>query len=316
MYHVTQRCRRGRDVIAIMESGQGYGEAEASRTGARQARQRRPGQRDLAVPDAGADDHVRGGDHPRVHQDRPLLRQPDRGDAAVLHAGQLDRVGHRREARLADVQRPGGPHRSRRPGWWRARCRPRSGPRPRACRPPPRSWPTRRAPPRTRRRRRPCRRGRRRSARPARRRRPPARRPATARARRRPAGPAGLGCPWPRLWRACRMHVIVPRVRPRAGVVWTEASRQAPNERANQQAQRRGKTAAPTGPRPARAEASARIIASCGWGQLGQGPGRSRQHREVGLQQGQQRLGCRRGSVRPSGRGAGPSRPALPGTHR
>ena len=37
-----------------------------------QRAQRRARQRDLAVPYARSDDHVRGGDHPRVDQDRPL----------------------------------------------------------------------------------------------------------------------------------------------------------------------------------------------------------------------------------------------------
>ena len=47
-----------------------------------------PGQGELGVPDAAADHHGRHRGHRRVDQHRPVLGQPDRGDPAVLHAGQ------------------------------------------------------------------------------------------------------------------------------------------------------------------------------------------------------------------------------------
>ena len=78
-----------------------------------------------------------------VHEHRPVGGQPDRGDAAVLHPGQLDRGLHRaNEALRTSSSRLTRPFTSALVvAQHHARGHPRS--RRHAARPPPRSWPTR-----------------------------------------------------------------------------------------------------------------------------------------------------------------------------
>ena len=110
---------------------------------------RSPGSRSFERRTPRPDDHrVRRRDR-RVDQHRPVRRQADRRDPAVLHAGVGDRLVHRHERRLADVQPPagdavdvgpgGGEHDA---GQLALLARP-------ACRRSPRSWPTPPAAPRT-----------------------------------------------------------------------------------------------------------------------------------------------------------------------
>src|SRR3954454_1255565 len=74
--------------------------------GVRQLDQRGRRQRDLRPPQPAADDHDVPLQHRRVDEDGPGRRQPDRRDAAVLHAGERHGVGHRGERRLAGLQPP------------------------------------------------------------------------------------------------------------------------------------------------------------------------------------------------------------------
>ena len=78
------------------------------------------------------------------------------GDAAVLQSGELHRLCHRRETRLAHCPVPAH-HAVTSAASWPAPCRPRSGSRRRAWPRRPRSWPTRPAARRSARRTRPCR---------------------------------------------------------------------------------------------------------------------------------------------------------------
>src|SRR4051794_35013727 len=80
-------------------AGEGFDDLGVGQAGGEGA-----GQRQLGVPDAAADHHGRRGRDGRVDQDRPVLGEADRGDAAVLHAGHRNRVVHRGERGLARVE--------------------------------------------------------------------------------------------------------------------------------------------------------------------------------------------------------------------
>ena len=56
------------------------------------------------VANAAADDDPLLIHHILIDQDRPVRRQPDRGDSAILHAGQRNRGVHRSERNLAGVK--------------------------------------------------------------------------------------------------------------------------------------------------------------------------------------------------------------------
>ena len=70
----------------------------------RHVQQRRARQYKLRPTQAGTDHDVRRGSGGRIDEDRPISRQPERRDTAVLHPGLRDRVVHRGERRLAGVE--------------------------------------------------------------------------------------------------------------------------------------------------------------------------------------------------------------------